>query len=279
MPKLTDQYTTIPVTGGSLKFRRLDENFFRLEETLLDENSSKLDCPHKIGALFKLEGGSLISASVMTDEPREYVPKEKHPWESLSLDEIGLIHGTDKSSSKHNLLKDYEKIFLERFGRNWRNKTINLIEIGICNGSSIRTWARAIPNGQVLGVDNIKACTLLCRDISNVHLVHADATDQSLLDKVYPCHVIIDDGRHLVQDISKSLKLLWGILEKGGIYIIEDTLCMYNMNYIRDLENNLDVSEYKLERMKFIDTITKMVNKRIINYLQIHRNYFILFKS
>ncbi len=281
MPNTPDQYQNIDIDipGGKMRFRSLNQNFFRLEEILRNQNSSKIDCEHKIGSLWKLDGPKMTPASVITDCPKEYIPKENKRWGNLCLDEIGLIHGTDKSSSKHDLLNNYEKIFLERFGSEWRNQAINLIEIGVCNGASIRTWAKALPNGQILGIDNIKECTLLCRDLSNVRLLYADATNQSLLNKIHPCQIIIDDGSHLVQDMRKALNLLWGNLTKGGVYIIEDTVCMYDMNYIKRFEYYTDESKYKLERMKFIDSITQMVNKRIVSYLQIQRNCFILFKN
>lgn len=51
-----------------------------------------------------------------------------------NLDAIGLFHQTDKSSIHHDYLRLYERIL-----HNLRYEPINLIEIGVFRGSSLRT--------------------------------------------------------------------------------------------------------------------------------------------
>lgn len=51
-----------------------------------------------------------------------------------NLDAIGLFHQTDKSSIHHDYLQFYERIL-----HSLRYEPINLIEIGVFRGSSLRT--------------------------------------------------------------------------------------------------------------------------------------------
>ena len=54
-----------------------------------------------------------------------------------TLDEIGLKYGTDKSSSHHHYLP-----FYETFMAPLRDAPITLLEIGVYQGASLRTWRK-----------------------------------------------------------------------------------------------------------------------------------------
>jgi hypothetical protein len=57
-----------------------------------------------------------------------------------SLDEVGLKHGTDKSSDGHNHLTFYGNFFLPL-----RESGIRILEIGVLRGASVRTWEEYFP--------------------------------------------------------------------------------------------------------------------------------------
>ena len=44
--------------------------------------------------------------------------------------------------------------------------------------------------------------------------------------------VVIDDGSHLINDVSMTFKHFWRRLVKGGVYIIEDVGCFDSVEYI-----------------------------------------------
>jgi hypothetical protein len=53
----------------------------------------------------------------------------------MTLDEIGLSTGTDKSSLLNDYLRHYETLFAD-----FKEQAINVIEIGVSRGYSIATW-------------------------------------------------------------------------------------------------------------------------------------------
>lgn len=74
-----------------------------------------------------------------------------------SLDSIGLRYGTDKASPSNDFLSFYERYFEPLRGR-----PIKLLEIGVMDGASLRTWRDYFPNGTIIGVDiNPDACNML----------------------------------------------------------------------------------------------------------------------
>jgi hypothetical protein len=64
----------------------------------------------------------------------------------LSLDDIGILCGTDKSSLRQNYLCHYERLL-----NHLRDAAFNLVEIGVHNGASLRTWARYFVRAQIVG--------------------------------------------------------------------------------------------------------------------------------
>jgi RHS repeat-associated protein len=62
----------------------------------------------------------------------------------MTLDEIGLKFGTDKSSIYHNYLPFYER---------YRNEPMKLLEIGVAGGASLAMWTEYFPNSAIVGAD------------------------------------------------------------------------------------------------------------------------------
>jgi hypothetical protein len=141
-----------------------------------------------------------------------------------TLDALGLKHGTDKASSYHNYLNVYEKFFAPL-----RNNQLTVLEIGVFNGASLRTWEEYFPKAKIIGVDIMPASrwhernrvTIELADQSNVeHLTR-------LAMKHGPFDIIIEDGSHMWEHQITSLRTLFPFLKDGGIYIVEDLQTNY----------------------------------------------------
>lgn len=137
----------------------------------------------------------------------------------LTLDEIGLKHGTDKSSLGHNYLK-----FLEPFFAPMRERPIRLLEIGVHRGASLKTWSEYFPNAQIVGVDILPWCKRYETDRVSVELA-----DQSNIEHLTPIGVtrgpfdiIVEDGSHMWDHQITSLRTLFPFLKDGGFYVAED---------------------------------------------------------
>jgi hypothetical protein len=141
-----------------------------------------------------------------------------------SLDDLGLKHGTDKSSYHHNYLKFYER-YLEPL----RDREIKFLEIGIFNGASLSVWEEYFPKATIVGMDINTATLRFARGRVLVELADQSNVEDlvQLGMKHGPFDVIIDDGSHMWEHQLTSLKTLFPFVKEGGIYVVEDLQTNY----------------------------------------------------
>jgi hypothetical protein len=135
--------------------------------------------------------------------------------------EIGLKYGCDKVS-RHKYHELYPNIF-EKF----KTEDINLFEIGIDEGKSLKVWKEYYPNSNVFGLD-------IQSEIINdeVTIFKGDQTNlndlSNIINQIPKCDIIIDDGSHVAEHQLKTFYYLFeNLLKDGGTYIIEDVECSY----------------------------------------------------
>ena len=145
---------------------------------------------------------------------------------SFALDQIGVIEGTDKSSTvshSWDYLRHYEKWLAS-----WRDQEINIIEIGVDKGQSLGTWLSFFPRARIIGVDINPECSKYAGDRVSIEIGSQD--DPGFLHKIctkYPPSIIIDDGSHQAHHIIYTFEQLFPKLAAGGVYIIEDMAFHY----------------------------------------------------
>jgi len=131
--------------------------------------------------------------------------------------------GGDKCM-RHNYCEKYDLHFLK-----YRDKKLNLLEIGVMQGRSLVAWRDYFPNANILGIDIKDYCKRYEDDRIKIEI--GDQKDKSFLtdlEKKYgPFEVIIDDGSHFWEDVVISFKILFPLLKQGGIYVIEDLHTSY----------------------------------------------------
>jgi FkbM family methyltransferase len=160
----------------------------------------------------------------------------------LTLTEIQNINNfhTDKLWL-HSYLDTYEDLFSK-----FRNKDINLLEIGFCHGGSIKLWKEYFGNkSSIYGIDitlqellydlvRDNNVTLICKDISNC--------DKSIL-KPIMFDVILDDASHTLEHQIKSWELFKDRLNPGGILVIED-IAPEAYDYFLNLSQKITNSQF-----------------------------------
>lgn len=139
-----------------------------------------------------------------------------------SLDELGLLYKTDKSSARHNYLQSYEEFIPFK-----RDAEFTFLEVGVLRGASVRMWADWFPNASIIGLDVKPPKVFKIRDVpKNLALVAGDATlpqtVKRLSRKFNAPSIVLDDGSHWWDQQRKALELIWPWLKPGGIYIVED---------------------------------------------------------
>ena len=146
----------------------------------------------------------------------------------LSLDALGLLHGTDKASSRHGYLGIYEEHLAHL-----RAEPVRVLEIGVLNGASLRMWRDFFHAGTITGVDIRPNMRRLAGERISIEI--GDASSEDFLTAVADAHgpfdVILDDGSHRWEDQRIAFTTLWPRLKPRGIFIIEDLHTSYFPNY------------------------------------------------
>ena len=162
---------------------------------------------------------------------------------------------TDKGTT-HNYLKEYEKLF-----NKYKYDNINLLEIGILHGESLKLWATYFPNAKIYGIDNFvrvgyNKVSKNLKNFDNIYIFNVDSRDpkhsesrNKFFSKIADIKFkfIIDDGSHQKESQVETFENFNHLLCKGGKYIIED-IRKSNKEYIINHIKNIKILDKNNER-------------------------------
>ncbi len=131
---------------------------------------------------------------------------------------------TDKGSV-HSYIEVYEEILAP-----YRNTALNILEIGIFKGNSLRMWQEYF-TGEVHGIDcdtepiggmaNLKP--MIDTGEYNIYIFNAESSEEAwehFGDRKFD--VIIEDAGHNIEQQLQMYRVWREYLSPGGVYIIED---------------------------------------------------------
>lgn len=151
---------------------------------------------------------------------------------------------TDKNTS-HSYLSLYDNLFSK-----FANRKINLLEIGILSGGSLRLWAEYFHNkSNIIGIDNsLKALDLTNKMPNNVSILQKDvlSCNQFFLDPIQ-FDIVIDDGSHFLHHQLHSFYVFKDRIAFDGYFIIED-IQEQNIAAFKDLADSCDGCGIVLDR-------------------------------
>ena len=183
---------------------------------------------------------------------------KKSKTTAIRLNEYGKKYGTDKINEHHSFAgKNYLDLY-DMYFSPMKNEKICMLEIGIREGSSLRTFRDYFTKGQLLGID-INPATAFAEQRIKTYI--GSQSSQELIDQVFKdnpvINIVLDDGSHVNELTIASFNLIFDRLSPGGIYIIEDLACSY-------LEENLqsDIIRGGWPGMDLNDPSVQMINKR-----------------
>jgi hypothetical protein len=144
----------------------------------------------------------------------------------MTLDQIALKYGTDKSSKHHNYCGYYDNHF-----SSLRDNRITILEIGYGGyeypdrgGEGARTWHEYFALGNIVSIDLHQKTNLL--NSSRYRFYKGSQDDEAFLNEVISeigaPDIIIDDGSHQCPHMIKSFEVLFPLLKSGGWYVLED---------------------------------------------------------
>jgi hypothetical protein len=211
-----------------------------------------------------------------------------------ALKEIGLKYNTDKA--KHVITRDgmtYLDVY-ETYFQNMRYEKINFLELGVLNGSSLRTWREYFPNANIHGMDIDPATARFASPSENIQVDIISQTDNEKLERyVYgkSFDIIIDDASHINRFTINSFNILFKALKEGGFYVIEDLgnsyidLNTHNLkqnwpgmryNQEEDFENRIEeIHEFTNRIVEEIDQLSSL-NLSFGRYTYLHRYKWVM---
>lgn len=133
------------------------------------------------------------------------------------LTKIGISCLTDKAFW-HGYTWEYEKYFAPL-----KDKYLNILELGIAKGASLRMLETYFKNANIYGIDINDAKIY---ETDRIHIYKGSQSSQEDLERIladcFAFDIIIDDGSHLTEDQLFSFYFLFDYVKSGGIYICED---------------------------------------------------------
>ena len=168
---------------------------------------------------------------------------------SKSLDHLFHHYGSDKS----NIFKLNQKsghgysIFYEKKLEKFKDKNLNILEIGSYAGASAAAFTKYLPNSRVycfdINISNFKYKSenieVYGIDINNKKKIEKILKKIFLEQKINHFDIIIDDGSHNLSDILISFKYFFKYLKKKGLFVIEDFKYPNYYKYNRNINHIL----------------------------------------
>lgn len=150
-----------------------------------------------------------------------------------TLDQIAIEHQTDKATvftrtyaKPKGFTVHYEKLFSPlRFDK------MNVLEIGVAGGESIRMWLDYFECADVYGVDIVERTNPWNTPDVQCHpryrFLQGNQSDKTMWECLKAIwgtqfHIIIDDGSHCNDDIITTYGAMWETIVPGGYFCVED---------------------------------------------------------
>ncbi|ABE67616.1 methyltransferase [Mycobacterium phage Wildcat] len=145
----------------------------------------------------------------------------------MNLPELADMCGTDKGAHQGFML------WYERYLPG-PDHPVNLLELGVYKGESIKMWLKYFRHreAQIFGIDidfSRMDPTLACDP--RFYFSEWDQADPEAVQWYPYMDVIIDDASHISQKTIASFDIWWPLVMPGGLYVVEDTHCSYDVDY------------------------------------------------
>ena len=209
---------------------------------------------------------------------------------NIKLEELFSFYKTDKAKyleenakgnklSGHGYTEFYEKHFSD-----FRNKEINILEIGSAYGAAASAFAKYFSKSNIYCLD-INLTNFIYRsnqiypfgiDATNIEMVNKFLKKINFSKDLVNFDIIIDDGSHILSHQLKALNIFFKLVSPGGYYVVEeykfpeyfehlnDTDDPPLSKIIEDIKNkkNISVKLFNEETLRFL----KIENLKIFEY-------------
>ena len=145
--------------------------------------------------------------------------------EIINQNDYIIKHGTDKEAKHKYCSAFYDNAFFDL-----KDKKLNILEIGIQNGSSLVLWNEYFKNSIIYGIDNTNFIKDRLDTYPRIKTIIQDAYKKELTSNLPLFDIIIDDGPHTLESQIKFINNYFKKLNKNGKLFIEDVDGKHNLN-------------------------------------------------
>lgn len=147
----------------------------------------------------------------------------------------------------------------ERFLRRFRDKPVNMLEIGIYQGGSLQIWKKYFgKEANIFGLDIEPKCKSY--EEERVKIFIGDQADKKFMNsiskKMPKLNIVLDDGGHTMEQQINTFEVLYPKLTWGGVYICEDCITSYMPDYGGGLKKAGTFIEYMKDRIDKLNSIS-----------------------
>jgi len=158
---------------------------------------------------------------------------------------------------------NYGPIYDKHFAP-FREHNINILEIGVLKGGSMRMWEKYFPKANIFGIDINEECLQYQSDRTKIFI--GDQSDVSFLRnikaKIPRIDILIDDGSHRAKDQKITFEEMYYHVRKPGVYLIEDIELNYWPSKDKDKPDNfMTYMKSKIDELNVRRTMSRKVSE------------------
>lgn len=161
----------------------------------------------------------------------------------------------DKEIFPHNYLSKIYDVYLPEY----KNKPVNLLEIGVQHGGSLWLWKEYFQQGIIYGIDVKDVRAEDTKIINNILFILGDAYSDNIVSRLPKFDIIIDDASHRLDHQKYTIESYKKLLKEDGIMIIEDIGSSDFLDQLADLATQVGyktvIKHNMSEEMKRWDNI------------------------
>lgn len=153
----------------------------------------------------------------------------------------------------------YDKLFASK-----QDDYVDILEIGVHEGKSLKLWRDYFINGIVYGIDILDLSFLNDEDrivpIGFANAYTSETIKRLRTTSLYGFDIIIDDGPHDIKSMVYFLVHYQNLLKPGGILVLEDII---DIRYISNLTDCLDETKGTITVLNMYDKIKNDTYKNL----------------
>ncbi len=128
-----------------------------------------------------------------------------------------------------NKFNHYFDVYERHFSK-FRGKKVTIVEIGVFQGGSLQMWRDYFgPDATIWGIDIDPNCKTL--EEKDTHILIGSQEDpaflNSIVDKIGPIDLLIDDGGHTQNQQIVTFDVLFKHIKEDGVFLCEDVHTSY----------------------------------------------------